>query len=47
MDVGPFHTAAQTFKLLAQEPDDGAEQRVKFACHPWRAAIIAEVRQRL
>ncbi len=26
MDVGPFHSAADTVKLLAQEPDDGAEQ---------------------
>jgi len=26
MDVGPFHAAAETVKLLAQEPDDGAEQ---------------------
>lgn len=26
MDVGPFHAAADTVKLLAQEPDDGAEQ---------------------
>ncbi|MFE7131901.1 hypothetical protein ACFVIM_13655 [Streptomyces sp. NPDC057638] len=26
MDVAPFHTAAETVKVLAQEPDDGAEQ---------------------
>ncbi|WP_204357845.1 MULTISPECIES: hypothetical protein [unclassified Streptomyces] len=26
MDVGPFHAAAETAKLLAQEPDDGVEQ---------------------
>ncbi|MFE4654980.1 DUF4158 domain-containing protein [Streptomyces sp. NPDC056707] len=26
MDVGPVHAAADTVKLLAQQPDDGAEQ---------------------
>lgn len=40
MHVGPCHVAAETVKLLAQEPDDGAEQMPAARYNTVRARYV-------